>query len=402
MKVAVFLNTRLAETVGGGFSYLERLIQAIDEHQFDTRLEICFTGRKKNTNTPYLKGYFPLRPLWFYNLFRFLDKTGIVGFCRRFFKINVNVCNRLDIQTLIRHGVAVVFYPMPQTNETPGFPFISTNWDIGHLSTFAFPEFFDKGNHEFRNRWYTYDVLDALGILVESQTGKEEFIRYTNFAAMKIEVVPMFPGKVADLAVLEEKQLTILNHLGLKKNSYFFYPAQFWAHKNHFNLLQAFKVVVQSNPDVNLVFTGSDHGNKVYIKNVIEELGLMERVRITGFLSNEEIWTLYKNSIALVMPTFLGPTNMPLLEAQYLETAIICSDLPGHQEMCGDGALYADPRDSSQWVTALRQMLDPEARNNLISKSIEVRKRSPFNIGNAIGNLEQSLLKLMPIRKTFK
>ena len=46
------------------------------------------------------------------------------------------------------------------------------------------------------------------------------------------------------------------------KNDYIYYPAQFWAHKNHIYILKAIKILREmKNIDVDVVFSGSNKGN---------------------------------------------------------------------------------------------------------------------------------------------
>jgi glycosyltransferase involved in cell wall biosynthesis len=185
--------------------------------------------------------------------------------------------------------------------------------------------------------------------------------------------------------------------------SYFYYPAQFWAHKNHYNLLLAFKKLVSEfqGEKIKLVFSGSDRGNKPYVQSVIRQLQLNEHVIVLGFVSNEQVFTLYKHALALVMPTFLGPTNMPVLEAMHLGVPVICSDLTGHRETCGDGAIYVHPHDVDNWYRAMRSMLDNSKRETLILKATAIHEKSRFNIQHAIESLEAVLVNVIAIRKTF-
>ncbi|MEZ4879119.1 MAG: glycosyltransferase [Chitinophagales bacterium] len=96
-----------------------------------------------------------------------------------------------------------------------------------------------------------------------------------------------------------------MNQKKLKKGEIFIhYPAQFWSHKNHYNLLLAFKVIIKY-PNLKLILTGSNKGNKAYIINLINHLDLSQKVIDLGFISREELKWLYLNSFGLVMPTFL-------------------------------------------------------------------------------------------------
>jgi glycosyltransferase involved in cell wall biosynthesis len=90
------------------------------------------------------------------------------------------------------------------------------------------------------------------------------------------------------------------------------------------------------------VFSGSDHGVRSLIERHIDALGIRGHVKMVGFLPVAEVAALYKGAVALVMPTYFGPTNIPPLEAEALGCPLIYSDLPGYRDFAGPGALYCD------------------------------------------------------------
>jgi glycosyltransferase involved in cell wall biosynthesis len=206
--------------------------------------------------------------------------------------------------------------------------------------------------------------------------------------------MPIFPGAVIRENVPSEVQVQILSKFELSTNQFFLYPAQFWPHKNHTLLINAIQKVIETNPTINLVFTGSNKGNLSYIENYIKERNLSNHIKIMGFVSNEELFTLYKNAISLVMPTFLGPSNMPPLEAAFLDCPVLISDLEGHRELMKTYATYFDPTNVDDLTTKLLSCINKE-------KSNEKFDTSGFNIENAITALEASLLKIIPIRSTW-
>ena len=403
MKIAVYLIGNISPKEGGGFSYIERLIQTIDNYSFNDDIEICFVGRTPSSKISLKKKYIQLAPFFWYKTFRAFERLGVLEFFSRLF-INLDFCNRSDIKVLKKNNVDIILYPKQTYREVKDFPFISMNWDIGYKSTFPFPELILNDNFEVREKWYTREIQKAFSVFVESESGKNEFLNYLNYPREKIYVVPIFPGRVVDLKVDDAQQHEILNKLKLKKESYFFYPAQFWAHKNHYNLILAFKKLIEQNPDrkLELIFTGSDHGNKDYIESVIDKHNLKNHIRILGFVSNEEIYTLYKNSIALVMPTFLGPTNMPLMEAMSIGTPVICSDLEGHREICDDSALYFNPADDNSILEKISLFLNSSNREEYLNKAALVLRHTKFEINYTIKCLEKSLNDIARVRKTFR
>ena len=76
-----------------------------------------------------------------------------------------------------------------------------------------------------------------------------------------------------------------------------------------------------------------------------KKYNLEDQVRFTGFVSNEEINYLYSQSLALVMPTYFGPTNIPPLEAFKLNVPVLYSDLPGLRDQVNDAALLLNLND---------------------------------------------------------
>lgn len=151
---------------------------------------------------------------------------------------------------------------------------------------------------------------------------------------------------------------------------YVFYPAQFWAHKNHIYLLHGLADLrSRYGKNVGAIFVGSDKGNLEYIKKSTVSLGLVDVVRFGGFVPNEEIPDLYKQSLALVMPTYFGPTNLPPLEAFELGVPVIYPDKLGLRDQVGDAALLMDLKNPTSLADHLYSLLNNDIlRSQLIAK----------------------------------
>lgn len=147
---------------------------------------------------------------------------------------------------------------------------------------------------------------------------------------------------------------------------YFFYPAQFWAHKNHIRILQALIILRDEKgwmPKV--VFSGKDHGNRSYIEEFIQKNKLKSQVKILGFVPSGDMRALYENSKAVIMPTYFGPTNLPPLEAWSLGIPLIYSE--NLVEQAGEAALLVDPDSAVDLAKAMSLSTDREVRLRLIN-----------------------------------
>ena len=407
MRIGVWLGKYDNPQIGGGFSYVDRLITAIDSYHFDPMIEICFIVEgecswnlksevvilNNHISTPFLyRALLFLLPLLVLRSFKCRIKDRI--------QANMEEKRKLSYTDQLNcYEVKLIYYIQQSQCVLPDFPFISTNWDVGHCSTYAFPELISPVFYEIRYNFYNRYLPKALFVFAESEAGKEELIRFMQIKSSKIKVVPIFSGDCVKQIVPESQQLIYLRKSKLEKKKYFFYPAQFWAHNNHVGLLRAFSILLKDFPDYKLVFTGSDKGTLSHVLKKVDQLGLRDAVVYLGFVSTEEMNTLYQNATSLVMATYNGPTNMPPLEAMELGCPVICSDLAGHHEELGDAAIFFDPENPFDMAKAMKTVcLDNEKYIQYIKTQ---RNVTYFTIDNALSAINKYLCQAVQIRDNW-
>ncbi len=152
--------------------------------------------------------------------------------------------------------------------------------------------------------------------------------------------------------------------------NYLFYPAQFWPHKNHVNLLYGLKILKDKyGLCLPLFLTGSDKGNQEYIKRSAEYLSVQDQVYFLGYVTQEEMIAYYQHAYALVYVSLFGPENLPPLEAMALGCPVIAMDVSGMKEQLADRAIYADPENNESIADQIYSLYSkPELRNKLINK----------------------------------
>ena len=102
------------------------------------------------------------------------------------------------------------------------------------------------------------------------------------------------------------------------------------------------------------------------------------------------------------MPTYLGPTNIPLLEAAELHCPVLCSDLEGHREILHEAALYFDPASAIEIKQCMQLVKDNgNMRKKLIEAAAQRVAASAFSIHKSLQLLEKVLIHAKPIRKTW-
>ncbi len=261
---------------------------------------------------------------------------------------------------------------------TPGtpsmnIPFITTVWDLAHRIHPYFPEVsVDRGaNWHDRERGYATTLQRSTYIFTGTAAGKAEIEFFYRVPAERIKVLA-FPTPEFALDTILPTERNVLTEYGLTEN-YLFYPAQFWSHKNHVNLLLALQLLRdREGISFTLVFSGSDRGNQQHVESVVTRLGLTDRVKFLGFVPQSDLIQLYRHAFALVYVTFFGPDNLPPLEAFALGCPTIASNVAGADEQLGDAALLVEPQDPNQIAAAIARLWTaPELRQQLIERGYQ-------------------------------
>ena len=131
---------------------------------------------------------------------------------------------------------------------------------------------------------------------------------------------------------------------------YLFYPAQFWPHKNHARIVHALGLLKQQHGlEIPVVLCGSYSGEireRTFreVMSLSSKLGIEREIRYLGYVPDEDMSGIYSEAAGLVMPTFFGPTNIPILEAWAFGCPVLTSDIRGIREQVQDAGILVNPR----------------------------------------------------------
>jgi glycosyltransferase involved in cell wall biosynthesis len=228
-----------------------------------------------------------------------------------------------------------------------------------------FPEVNFNWEFESRERLYTGILRKAVAVIADSEVGSVNLSRRYGIDRERIHHIPFYVSTgIQDFSEDDD----ILKKLFISPLKYIFYPAQFWPHKNHTYILNALRNLQLEGINISCVFTGSDKGNLKNVQAYAKQLNLSGSIKFPGYVSNEELNTLYKNALALVMPTYFGPTNIPPIEAIKIGIPVICSEIDGHKELLGNAALYCDLDDTKSLERNIKNLIsNDEMRISLIT-----------------------------------
>ena len=216
---------------------------------------------------------------------------------------------------------------------------ISTIHDLMHRYETRFPES-SKGLRYFvRERRFKRLVKYSEKILVDSELGKRQVI--DSYQGVEDRIIPLpYVTNISNEMEMADEVFEMSYDL---PDKFMFYPAQFWKHKNHENLIKAVERVAKNNPDISVVLTGSKDREYDNISALVEASNLQDNIYFTGFIPDAALYHFYKRARFLIMPTYFGPTNIPPLEALSLNCPMALSNNYAMPEQAKNAALYFHP-----------------------------------------------------------
>ena len=261
---------------------------------------------------------------------------------------------RPEMNRWFRHcGAELILYPVPERlSFEAGVPYIMAIHDLQHRLQPEFPDFSANGEWERLEYLFRNGSRYATLLLADSEVGKEDILNFYGCYGVtpdRVKVLPFLPASYLGVDVPESEQQRIRAGYDLPER-YLFYPAQFWPHKNHGGIVQALALLKQEHSiKIPVVFCGSHAPEEIRVRTFHEvmslasQLGVIEDIHYLGYAPAEDMSGLYAGSVALVMPTFFGPTNIPVLEAWAFGCPVLTSDIRGVREQVGDASVLVDP-----------------------------------------------------------
>lgn len=279
---------------------------------------------------------------------------------------------------LSRNGIELMLFPAPSTLAfRTGLPYIMAIHDLQHRIHPEFPEVSANGEGKAREYLFANGVRYAEAILVDSEVGREDVLEfYGNLTSPdRVRILPFVPPPYLVRPSADEMNAT-LQSLRVP-SSYLLFPAQFWPHKNHRRVTEAVAALHKQQLDVTVVMTGSASGpiragTLAQVREIVAREGVGNLVRILGYVDDTVMAGLYSGASGVLLPTFFGPTNIPIIEAWEMGVPVLTSDIRGIREQCGEAAILVDPLSTDSIAEGMRRLWTDDAlRERLVAAGTE-------------------------------
>ncbi len=187
----------------------------------------------------------------------------------------------------------------------------------------------------------------ATKVVAISDYTKERMMQHFDISADKIDVVHI--GFIAPPT--QKESIPVPEH-------FFLFAGALKERKNVAGVIRAFAAFYQSNKDFFLLIAGTKRGT--YFESLValaKELGVEDRIRFVGYVTNEQLAYLYEKAAALVFPSFIEGFGMPVLEAMSVGLPVITSKEGALAEVAGSAALLVDPKEPEDIARAMHLLI---------------------------------------------
>jgi glycosyltransferase involved in cell wall biosynthesis len=243
------------------------------------------------------------------------------------------------------------------------------NHPTGKSTTLPYPLYLLK--------WLAYNVIlrigihKALSVITVSHAVKKELQKQLFIPEDKITVTyegidPVFLSKQK-----KKKSLPF---------EYFLYVGNVYPHKQAEFLIRSYKKFIDKRKNKTsemprLVFVGKRDFFYERLAMLVNNLRLSDIVILKHGVSDQELKSLYKYSLALLFPSASEGFGLPALEALSQHAVVVVSDIAVFRELLGEYAVFVK-HDEDEWANALEQVFN---RKYIGKNADEFLKRYSWN-----------------------
>ncbi|MBN1658755.1 MAG: glycosyltransferase family 4 protein [Anaerolineae bacterium] len=252
-------------------------------------------------------------------------------------------------------------------------PTILTIYDVTIL---ALPHFYPLIDVWYWRRVQPHVLARASRIVAISENTRRDLERYLSIAQEKVDVVHAAPDPCfrrlpdAGAAASVRARYGLPEHLIL-------YVGLLARKKNIPTLLRAFgQLCRETDLPHALVATGrpfATSNDERRVRELLSELGITDRVHITGLIPQEDVVALYNAADLFAFPSLHEGFGLVPLEAMACGAPVVAANTSAIPEVVGDAAvLVDDPTDENELARAIvRVLTDSTLAHSMVQRGFE-------------------------------
>lgn len=203
-------------------------------------------------------------------------------------------------------------------------------------------------------------------ILTVSNFSKKELNKYFSIDLNKIDITYNGIDHILNVKPNE----SIFNRFQIEKNNYVLAVSSLNPSKNFKLILKAAKQM----PNVNFIIAGGTNSNVFKSKG----LPVTDNVKFIGYVTDEELVSLYKYANCFIYPSLYEGFGIPPLEAISFDCPVILSDIDVFREIYSNNVLYCDKYSVDELIEKINLLI----KDDRIRKHFIIKARKLMNIYN--------------------
>lgn len=268
---------------------------------------------------------------------------------------------RLSLE-MVRRPPDVLFVPAHSLPPILPRASVATVHDLGYLH---FPGEHPPATRLLRrlsNRWSARRATQVVAI---SGATRDDLVRHDGVPTERITVV--HHGKAPWFQPVQDRdQLAAVQARYDLDRPYFIFVGTLQPRKNLERLLAAFDQLAVTHPKPLLALVGGIGWQTERLRHALAGIRARDRVRLLGYVPDDELPALYSGSLALAFPSLYEGFGLPALEAMACGAPVLTSSTSSLPEVVGQAGLLVDPLSTEAIAAGLGRLADdPELRRTL-------------------------------------
>ena len=272
-------------------------------------------------------------------------------------------------KAVLRLKADIVWSPHSSLSYIPQIPHIMTVHDVIY---WRLPEYIPNWKVGIYVKLLKKSILRANKIITVSQ-----------FSAQEIENIFNIPAKSISVIYNSSSKLAVKHSDFEEQEKYIFYEGGLDIRKNVPQLIEAFRIIAPKFPELQLYIAGNYFESPLIpdISALIAQYNLEDRVKLLGYISDEDMIKYIQQAEILVYPSLYEGFGIPIIEGWSLGTPVITSNIGAMKEVGGDAAVLINPNSAKSIAKGIQSILqDDLLRQSLIYKGYERAQEFDWNI----------------------
>lgn len=243
----------------------------------------------------------------------------------------------------------------------------------------VFPEYYPlgiKGKISFILQKISLKTVD--GVITDSNSSKKDIVQFLNYPEEKIKVVYLAAdSRYKKITIEEKKKSEVRKKYGLNEK-FGLYVNDVNYNKNLPGLIKAFNEI---KDEMQLVLVGKAFENQNLpegknILNLINTLNISAKVKILGFVPDEDLIFLYNMTEVYCQPSFYEGFGLQILEAMACGAPVITGNNSSMPEVAGEAGILVNSNDVHDIAEGIRKVISNQIlRSKMIKLGFEQAKK---------------------------